>query len=108
MRAAPFAIGAIKIFMLRFGHNARRAGVVAAIVFGAVTAVLLAAMAALPLVVPSAELRRIAVSALAGSTGQKVAILGEPALRLFPSHAWCWARSLFPSPQANRLTPKTW
>ncbi|MET3354013.1 AsmA-like C-terminal region-containing protein [Xanthobacter autotrophicus] len=103
MRAAPFAIGAIKIFMLRFGHNARRAGVVAAIVFGAVTAVLLAAMAALPLVVPSAELRRIAVSALAGSTGQKVAILGEPALRLFPSPRLVLGKVSFPLPSGQSL-----
>ncbi|MFG1349132.1 AsmA-like C-terminal region-containing protein [Xanthobacter autotrophicus] len=103
MRAAPFAIGAIKIFMLRFGKNARRAGVVAAIVFGAVMAALLAVTAALPLVVPGAELRRIAVHALAGSTGQKVVILGEPALRLFPSPRVVLGKVSFPLPSGQSL-----
>ncbi|MDI4666150.1 AsmA family protein [Xanthobacter autotrophicus] len=103
MRTAPFAIGAIKIFMLRFGKNARRAGVVAAIGFGAIMAVLLVAMAVLPLVVPGAELRRVAVQALAGSTGQKVVILGEPALRLFPSPRVVLGKVSFPLPSGQSL-----
>ncbi|MCG5237536.1 AsmA-like C-terminal region-containing protein [Xanthobacter oligotrophicus] len=103
MRATPFAIGAIKIFMLRLGKNARRAGVVVAIVVGAVTVALLAVTAALPLVVPGAELRRIAVHALAGSTGQKVVILGEPALRLFPSPRVVLGKVSFPLPSGQSL-----
>ena len=51
--------------MLRVGQNTRRAGLIAASVLGAGAALLLVAMAILPLLVPAAELRRVA-NAIAG------------------------------------------
>lgn len=89
--------------MLRIGENARRAGVVATTVVGAVAAALLAAMAILPLVVPAAELRRTAAQALAGSTGQEVVIQGEPSLKLLPSPRVVLGRVSFPLPAGQSL-----
>lgn len=89
--------------MLRVGQNTRRAGLIAASVLGTGTALLLVAMAVLPLLVPAAELRRVAAQALAGSTGQKVEILGEPAIRLFPSPRVVLGKVSFPLPAGQSL-----
>lgn len=82
--------------MLRVGQNTRRAGLIAASVLGAGAVLLLVAMAVLPLLLPAAELRRVAAQALAGSTGQEVEILGEPAIRLFPSPRVVLGKVSFP------------
>lgn len=89
--------------MLRFGEHTRRAGAVAAIAMGALAVIALTAVVLLPLVVPGAELRRTAVQALAGSTGQRVVILGEPSLRLFPSPRVVLGKVSFPLPAGQSL-----
>lgn len=89
--------------MLRVGQNARRAGLIAASTLGAAAALLLVAMAVLPLLLPPAELRRVAAQALAGSTGQRVEILGEPAIRLFPSPRVVLGKVSFPLPAGQSL-----
>ena len=89
--------------MLRVGQNTRRAGLIAASVLGAGAALLLVAMAVLPFLVPAAELRRVAAQALAGSTGQKVEILGEPSIRLFPSPRVVLGKVSFPLPAGQSL-----
>lgn len=89
--------------MLRVGQNTRRAGLIAASALGAGAALLLVAMAVLPFLVPAAELRRVAVQALAGSTGQKVEILGEPSIRLFPSPRVVLGKVSFPLPAGQSL-----
>ncbi|MFS8038237.1 AsmA family protein [Xanthobacter sp. AM11] len=60
-------------------------------------------MAILPFAVPAEELRRAAVQALAGSTGQRVVIQGEPALRLFPSPRMVLGKVSFPLPAGQSL-----
>ncbi len=89
--------------MLRVGQNTRRAGLIAASVLGAGAALLLVAMAVLPFLVPAAELRRVAAQALSGSTGQKVEILGEPSIRLFPSPRVVLGKVSFPLPAGQSL-----
>lgn len=89
--------------MLRVGKNTRRAGLIAASVLGAGAAMLLVAMAVVPLLVPAAELRRVAAHALAGSTGQKVEILGEPSIRLLPSPRVVLGKVSFPLPAGQSL-----
>ena len=89
--------------MLRVGQNTRRAGLIAASVLGAGAAMLLVAMAVVPLLVPASELRRVAAHALAGSTGQKVEILGEPSIRLLPSPRVVLGKVSFPLPAGQSL-----
>ncbi|MEP9355879.1 AsmA-like C-terminal region-containing protein [Xanthobacter sp. KR7-65] len=89
--------------ILRFGQNARRAGLIAATALGAGVALLLVAMAVLPLLVPASELRRVAAQALAGSTGQKVVIVGEPSIRLLPSPRVMLGKVSFPLPDGQSL-----
>lgn len=89
--------------MLRVGLNARRAGLVAVSALGAAAVLLLAAMAVLPLVVPASEVRRVAEQSLAGSTGQKAVLLGEPAIRLLPSPRVLLGKVSFPLPEGQSL-----
>ncbi|MFG1298833.1 AsmA family protein [Xanthobacter sp. V3C-3] len=74
-----------------------------AIAVGVLAIISLTVVVVLPLVVPSAELRRTAVQALSGSTGQRVAILGEPSLRLFPSPRVVLGKVSFPLPAGQSL-----
>lgn len=78
--------------MLRVGQKTRRAGLVAASVLGAGAALLLVAMAVLPLLLPPAELRRVAAQALAGSTGQAVGFSANPPSACSRRPGWSSAR----------------
>lgn len=58
---------------------------------------------ALPLLVPSAELRRAATAAITAATGQAPVISGEPTVRLLPSPRVMLGKVTFPLPAGQAL-----
>lgn len=64
---------------------------------------ILVAALALPLVIPADELRRAATQAITGTTGQKVRMSGDPALRLLPYPRLSLGKAEFPLPQGQSL-----
>lgn len=81
----PVPLPSIESGVLRLGENTRRAVLIGAGVAGLAVAVLFVATALLPLLVPAAELRRAAVTAVAGTTERGLTVSGEPSLRLLPT-----------------------
>lgn len=75
----------------------------AAAFFGASVVLALVLMLAAPRMVSPADLRRAAVHALAGTTGQPVVILDEPSFSVFPSPRVHLGKVSFPLPSGQSL-----
>lgn len=89
--------------MVRFGDNARRAGMMAAAALGAAAVLALALLLAIPRIVPAEDLRQAAAHALSGTTGQHVVMLGEPSLSVLPSPRVHLGKVSFPLPSGQSL-----
>ncbi|MEP9351173.1 AsmA family protein [Xanthobacter sp. KR7-225] len=89
--------------MLKLGRPTRRTLLITLAACCGTAAVVLVAAVALPLVIPSDELRRAASQAITGTTGQKVRMSGDPVLRLLPYPRLSLGKAEFPLPQGQSL-----
>ena len=89
--------------VLRSVARIRAYGKVLAIGFAGAGVLVVLCLLALPLLVPSAELRHAATAAITAATGQAPVISGEPTVRLLPSPRVLLGKVSFPLPAGQTL-----